>query len=99
MIIIELTYKKSLDEVNSLLQEHRDFLEKYYLNKMFLFSGPKKPRTGGIIFAAGSLSVINKVIEEDPFYQHGIADYRVIEFEPSNYSVDFENIFATKSTN
>ena len=38
MIIIELTYKKPLDEVNALLQEHRDFLEKYYLEKR---SSPK----------------------------------------------------------
>lgn len=99
MIIIELTYKKPLDEVNALLQEHRNFLEKYYSKNMFLASGPKKPRNGGVILAMGDLSVINKIIEEDPFYQHTVADYNVIEFEPSKYSSDFKNILGTKSTN
>ena len=97
MIIIELTYKKSLDEVNTLLQEHRDFLERYYSKKMFLASGPKKPRNGGVILAIGDLSVINKIIEEDPFYQHGIADYRIIEFEPNKYDANFADSFLEKN--
>ena len=99
MIIIELTYKKSLDEVNNLLQKHQDFLERYYSKKIFLASGPKKTRNGGIILATGDLAVINKVIEEDPFYQHDVADYRVIEFEPNKYSDEFKKIPGIKNTN
>ena len=97
MIIIELTYKKSLDEVNALLQEHRDFLEKYYSEKMFLASGPKNPRNGGVILAIGDLSLINKIIEEDPFYQHDVADYRIIEFEPNKYDANFADFFLEKN--
>ena len=97
MIIIELTYKKSLNEVNALLQKHRDFLEKYYSEKMFLASGPKNPRNGGVILAIGDLSVINKIIEEDPFYQHDVADYRIIEFEPNQYNSNFKDYFLEKN--
>ena len=99
MLIIELTYKKPLDEVNELLQKHRDFLSKYYREKVFLTSGPKNPRNGGIILAMGDRATIDKVLEEDPFYQHEIADYRVIEFEPNKYSDEFKNILGIKNTN
>ncbi len=99
MIIIELTYKRSHDEVNKLLPGHRDFLDKYYRERLFLASGPKSPRDGGIILAMGDRATINKALEEDPFYQHEIADYRVIEFEPNKYSDEFKNILGIKNTN
>ena len=37
-------------------------------------------------------ATINEIIKEDPFHQHGIADYRVIEFEPTKYSDDFAKL-------
>lgn len=49
MLIIELTYKKSLDEVNSLLDEHRSFLDQFYSQGLFIASSPKNPRDGGVI--------------------------------------------------
>lgn len=92
MIIIELTYKKSLGEVNELLQAHRDFLDKYYKKNIFLISGPKNPRNGGIILSMQAQATINEIIKEDPFYQEGIADYRVIEFEPTKFSDNFVSL-------
>ena len=41
MLLIELTYKKPIDEVNNFLDQHRSFLNKYYENGIFLASGPK----------------------------------------------------------
>ena len=32
MLLIELTYKKPIDEVNNFLDQHRSFLNKYYEN-------------------------------------------------------------------
>lgn len=97
MIIIELTYKKSLDEVNHFLQAHRDFLERCYSQKMFIASGPKNPRNGGVILAMGDLTEIKKIIEEDPFNQHGVADYRIIEFKPNKYDANFSDSFLEKN--
>ena len=99
MIIIELTYKKPLDDVNELLQEHRDFLDKYYGEKLFLASGPKNPRNGGIILSMGDQSTINKILQEDPFYQNKVAEYKIIEFEPNKYSDGFKNILKIKDPN
>lgn len=79
MFIIELTYKKSLAEADTYLQGHRDFLDRYYEQGLFLASGPKHPREGGVILAQGEREHIEAIVKEDPFYQQGIADYRIIE--------------------
>ncbi len=85
MLIIELTYKKPLNEVEKYLQDHRDFLSKYYDQGVFLASGPKDPRDGGIILA--NCNDADEIIKEDPFYQHQIADYKVIRCN-FNRSID-----------
>ena len=86
MLIIELTYKQPLTVVNSLLSEHRAFLDKYYTQGVFIASGPKDPRDGGIILALSDKESIADIIKNDPFYQHSVADYRVTQFEPVKYS-------------
>jgi uncharacterized protein YciI len=92
MLIIELIYKKSLDAVNSLLEEHRAFLNKYYSQGLFIASGPKHPRDGGVILALGDKQTIIKIIQEDPFYRREIADYKITQFEPTKYSQLFGKI-------
>jgi len=94
MLIIELTYKKPLDEVENHLQEHRDFLTKYYGKDIFIASGPKQPRNGGIILAKATREEGETLIKEDPFYINGIADYSIIVFEPNRYHQDFKTIFS-----
>ena len=49
MFIVNLTYIKSLDEVEKHLEKHIDFLNQYYTKGLFIASGRKNPRTGGII--------------------------------------------------
>ena len=84
MFIIELTYTRPLAEVDNLLDEHSQFLKKYYDEGIFLLSGRKHPRTGGIILArAESMADIEKIISEDPFHRHGVAEYTITEFLPS----------------
>ena len=80
--IINLTYKKSGEEADKYLQEHMQFLEKYYKSNNFLLSGRKNPRTGGIILCKfESIDKVNLAIKDDPFYTHDIANFDVIEFE------------------
>lgn len=83
MIIVELVYKKSLDEVNKFLNEHSRFLDKYYSSGIFIASGPKEPRDGGIIIAMTERSTLEELLKHDPFYQNEIAEYMLIEFHPS----------------
>ncbi|MFP3597576.1 YciI family protein [Chryseobacterium sp. SIMBA_029] len=91
MYIISLTYKVSIDHVESLIPEHNAFLQKYYDLGLFIASGRKEPRTGGIIIAnAESKSEIEMIIREDPFYIHQMADYEITAFIPSKYNENFK---------
>lgn len=91
MFVIELTYKADLAEIDAHMAAHVVFLKKYYAAGNFLVSGRKIPRNGGIILAVGkSRRQIEAIVEEDPFFQHGLADFRIIEFRASQRSYDIQ---------
>ena len=81
MFIINLNYIVPLKELDTHMTDHVKYLHKYYKLNKFIASGRKVPRTGGIILAlAGSLDEVNRIISEDPFYTHKLAEFTVIEF-------------------
>ena len=91
MFVIELTYKVPLAEIDAHMTAHVLFLKKYYASGNFLVSGRKIPRDGGIILAVGtSRRQIEVIVEEDPFYKHGLADFRIIEFRSSQRADDIQ---------
>jgi uncharacterized protein YciI len=91
MFIIELTYKAELSEIDAHMAAHVAFLRKYYASGNFLVSGRKIPRDGGIIMAVGkSRDEIEAIAREDPFCEHGLADFRIIEFRVSQRADDIQ---------
>ena len=89
MVVIELTYTASLTEIDAHMAAHVVFLKKYYAAGNFLVSGRKIPRDGGIILAVGkSRQDIEAIVQEDPFYTQGLADFRIIEFRASQRADD-----------
>lgn len=90
MFIIELTYTAELARIDAHMSEHMEFLRKYYEDGTFLVSGRKVPREGGIIVAScESREQAEAIAREDPFYQHGLSDFRVIQFRASQCAPDF----------
>ena len=90
MYIIILTYQKDLSEVEKHLEAHRAYLDKHYASGHFVASGAQVPRVGGIILCkAGSRGEVEAIIAQDPFYQHQIASYQIIEFIPTKYAESF----------
>ncbi|MFL9926254.1 YciI family protein [Herbaspirillum lusitanum] len=84
MFIISITYTKPAGEIDALLTAHRQFLNEQYADGVFLMSGRKVPRSGGIIIAdAADRAEIEDIIQFDPFYIAGVAEYEIIEFVPS----------------
>ncbi|MDA8090613.1 MAG: YciI family protein [Nitrospiraceae bacterium] len=84
MFIVSLEYKKPLAEVDSHLPAHIEYLKAQYKAGNFLLSGRKNPRTGGIILSnVKTKENLDQILKRDPFYQHQVADYDIIEFEPS----------------
>jgi uncharacterized protein YciI len=93
MFIINLNYIVPLEELDKHMKDHVIFLKKYYKRNMFVASGRKVPRTGGIILAlAGSKEEVEKVIHEDPFYIHKLAEFTVTEFLTSQYHPDLKSL-------
>lgn len=81
MYIVTLSYIKDISEVELFIDAHIVYLEKYYALKKFLLSGPKIPRTGGVILVnCNSLDELNSIIKEDPFHMAGVAEYNITEF-------------------
>lgn len=93
LFTISLTYRVSLKEVDKHIQAHREFLKEHYEKGVFIASGAKVPRTGGIIIASLSdKSLLDTILKKDPFYRHNIAAYEITEFKPTMYSEEFKDI-------
>jgi uncharacterized protein YciI len=93
MFIINLTYIVPLEALDAHMAEHVTFLQKYYKKNMFIASGRKVPRTGGIILAlAETKAQVEEIIEEDPFYIYKLADFSITEFLTSQYHPELKKL-------
>ena len=96
MFIVSLEYMKDLSEVETYLPEHIAYLERYYQEGVFVMSGRKQPRTGGVILMKASCrEQVEKLIAEDPFHREGVAKYTITEFIPTKVAEGLENYLET----
>ncbi|WP_430461306.1 YciI family protein [Thalassolituus sp. LLYu03] len=87
MFVVSLTYVAELNEIDQHLDAHVDYLNRCYDAGIFLASGRKVPRTGGVILAqAENRAALDAVLQQDPFFVHRLAAYDVTEFEPTRTS-------------
>jgi len=97
MFIIDLHYIVPLDQLDVHMTEHVRYLHKYYKLNVFVASGRKVPRTGGIILAlAKSREEVDRIISEDPFFVHKLADFSVMEFLTSQSHPDLKKLLKVK---
>ena len=93
MFIVSLKYTSPLDQVEACLEEHVAYLKKNYEDRIFIASGRKVPRTGGVILAKSmGRDELQAILEQDPFHKHGVADYEVTEFTPTMTLPEFEGL-------
>lgn len=93
MFIVSLTYKRPIEDVDSHLDAHVDYLKQEYSNGNFIASGRKVPRTGGIILSnVKTRDELEGILAKDPFYIADVADYDIIEFVPSMVAEGFEKL-------
>ena len=91
MFIFSLTYVKPLSEVERFLPAHIQFLDEHYKKNLFMCSGRKIPRTGGVILCnCADIVEARSIMEKGPFNKEGIAQYDIIEFVPSKSSEAFQ---------
>lgn len=93
MYIVSVNYVKPLDEVDRHLSGHVQFLDEYYAKGVFIASGRKVPRSGGIIMAKGiGRGELEDILAQDPFKVNGVAVYDITEFVASKTSDEFAGL-------
>lgn len=93
MFVVSLTYKKPIAEVEPHLAAHICYLDECYAKGIFIASGRKVPRTGGVILAkAESRAALEAILQQDPFYLEDVAEFEVIEFIPTKTASGLEEL-------
>jgi uncharacterized protein YciI len=81
------TYLAPLDEIDALLDEHRDWIDEHCAAGRFLLVGRRVPRDGGFILAAdGDRGELERIAAADPFSTAGLVSYEVLEVLPTGGS-------------
>lgn len=91
MYAVILDYIRPLDEIDAALADHVIWLDAQYAAGIFLASGRREPRVGGMILAADvPRDVVDAAIAGDPFAVRGLATHTVHEFHPSKWADEVE---------
>lgn len=84
MFAIILDYTAPIDQIDNLLDEHVAWLDTHYRDGVFLASGRREPRTGGVILATDMpIERAQALADSDPFARHGVAIHTLVRFHPS----------------
>lgn len=90
MFVVNLTYTAPLAEIDRLRDAHMEWVKAGYADGVFIASGAKRPRTGGVILARGPREALDVRLAEDPFAKANVADYDVIDFAPTSTAAGLE---------
>jgi uncharacterized protein YciI len=78
-----IRYRKQLDDVLKVIDEHRAYLKDLKAKGTLLASGPLEPRYGGALLlripdGGDADAALNAVRDGDPFVKRGIAQYELL---------------------
>lgn len=81
-----LRYRKPLEEVMAVTEEHREYLRGLKAQGILLASGPLDPRNGGVLLLRvadeDSVAALDRIRDEDPFTRRGCAQYELLAWNP-----------------
>lgn len=93
LYIAVLTYVRPVEEIDACLSDHIAWLEEGYQAGVFIASGRRVPRNGGVILVKGeSLEDVKMRLSKDPFQIQGLAEVEVIPFEVSKRIAALEGV-------
>ena len=93
MFAVILTYRVDFPQIDPHVGAHLEWLDRGYAAGHFVMSGRRQPRTGGVIIARQmDRSSLDRILDSDPFRQHGLADYDIVEFVASKVHPDFAGL-------
>ena len=83
LCVVSLTYRAELDAIDAAMKDHVAWLSRGYAEGVFVASGRKVPRTGGVILVRGHRREVEALVATDPFVAGGLATAEVTEFTAS----------------
>jgi uncharacterized protein YciI len=82
--IVILTYIGPIEDIDAQVSGHVEWLKKGYTDGVFLASGRRVPRNGGVILVrGGDLATVEARMRDDPFQRLGLARVEIFPFEAS----------------
>ncbi|HWR34267.1 MAG TPA: YciI family protein [Clostridia bacterium] len=76
-----LRYRRPLEEVLKLVDEHRAYLRELKEQGILIASGPLDPRSGGALLLriseADAQPALDRVRDNDPYTRNGLAQYEI----------------------
>ncbi|MGI8510069.1 MAG: YciI family protein [Gemmatimonadaceae bacterium] len=82
-----LRYRRPLEEVLTVVDEHRAYLRMLQQSGVLIASGPFDPRSGGGLLLRvpddGAHAALDRVRANDPFTQKGMAQYEMLPWAPT----------------
>lgn len=94
LFVCIVIYKEPLEIIEKYLQDHREYLKKWYDKNILLVSGPKNPKNGGIVI--GRFNNMKEAVlfsKNDPYVIYNVAKYDIIEFEAVLYNDLLDSFF------
>ena len=82
-----IRYRRPLDEVLTVVDEHRAYLRTLQEAGVLLASGPFDPRSGGALLLRvpddAAQATLDRVRDDDPFTRTGMAQYELLPWAPT----------------
>ena len=91
-----IRYRKPLDDVLKVIDEHRAYLRDLKAKGTVLASGPLEPRYGGALLLrvpdGDADATLVRVRDGDPFVKHGLAQYELLPWAPTIGKEDLDRL-------
>ncbi|WP_058958439.1 MULTISPECIES: YciI family protein [Pantoea] len=91
MYVVILNYIRPVEEVETLLAGHIDWLNRYFDADIFIAAGRKDPRTGGMLLVRDiERERLEAILAEDPFV--AVAQYEVTKVNVTRAAEAFSGL-------
>ena len=93
-----IRYRRPLDEVLSIVEQHRGYLQELKDEGILIASGPMDPRNGGILLLHvpddDVHGTLDRVRDGDPYVTFGMAQYELIPWAVGTGKEDLDRLLA-----
>jgi uncharacterized protein YciI len=91
-----IRYRKPLEEVLKVVEEHRAYLRQLKAKGVLIASGPFDPRYGGGLLLRVPDGAVDATLlavrDGDPFVQHAVAQYELLPWAPGIGKEDLDRL-------